>query len=400
MANFTVLNLKDQLTGSTHGTTLNKITNLTQLINRSAWNLLAQIDPAETKRTTQLTNAIHNDIYDYTVPSDLKGRKIIDIRPQVNRTTRDNFTQGFSEAFDIYKALTEGKEIFYVRHNSGTKSLRIAKSGLTNAKTINSVNGVTDNGTWAGGGGASNLTKDTLDFVSGSASLNFDASTATTPNVENSTMSQVDLTDHDEIAKLFVWVFLPDSTAITNVILRWGNDTSNYWSKTVTAAHDGTAFQNGWNLLGFDWSTATETGTVAPATIDYIRVTITKNAIADTDFRIDNIISSIGKIFEIEYYSKFLFRTSGGTWIESHTDDTDIINLDTESYNLLISECMLAISQQVQGEDSNFDIAYFKNHLYGDASSPDQTRRRGAYKQYMMQNPSESIQIQSSYYRV
>ena len=394
----TILQLKEHLIGSIHGASLNKVKNLTQLINRSGWNLLAQIDPAETKRTQQLTNAIHDDVYDYAAPTDLKGRKIIDIRPQVNRTTSDNFSQGFSEAFDIYKALSEGKEIFHVRHNSGTKSLRIAKGGLTSAITINEVDGVTDNGTWAGSGGASNLTQDTIDYVSGSASLNFDADTSTTPYVENSTMSEVDLTDHDEKSKLFIWRYFPDASAITDALLRWGNDTSNYWSKTVTTAHDGAAFQNGWNLLSFDWSTATETGTVAPATIKYARVGMTKNATADTDFRIDNIISSLGSIFEIEYYSKYLFKTSGGTWIESHTDDTDIINLDTESYNLLIAECMLAISQQIQGEDSNFDMNYYRTMLYGDPAAPSTERRMGAYKQYMASNPSESVKLQSTYY--
>ena len=395
----TVANLKSHLTGTIHGASLNKVKNLTDLIDRSAWSLLSQIDPAETKRIQQLTNALHDSIYDYQAPSDLKGRKVIDIRPQVNRELGDNFSQGFAEAFDIRKALSSGKDIFTVQHNSGAKSLRIAKI-LTSPTVINTVNDVDDNGTWEAGGGASNLTKDTVDYVSGKASLNFDADTSTTPNVENDDMTQVDLTDHDERSIIFIWVYLPSASAITNVILRWGNDTSNYWSRTVTERHDATAFQDGWNLLAFDWNGATETGTVDPAGIDYVRVTITKNATADTDFRIDNIVSSLGKKFEIEYYSKFLFRTSSGTWKEKTTDDEDIINLDTESYNLFIAECMMAISQQLQGEDSSFDVSFYKTMLYGDPSSPDQTRRRGAYKQYMMANPSEVIKQQSRYYRL
>src|SRR3990167_2794559 len=295
----TVANLKSHLTGTIHGASLNKVKNLTDLIDRSAWSLLSQIDPAETKRIQQLTNALHDSIYDYQAPSDLKGRKVIDIRPQVNRELGDNFSQGFAEAFDIRKALLSGKDIFTVQHNSGAKSLRIAKV-LSQATTINAVNDVDDNGTWETGGGASNLTKDTVDYVSGKASLNFDANTSTTPNVENDDMTQVDLTDHDERSIIFIWVYLPSASAITNVILRWGNDTSNYWSRTVTERHDATAFQDGWNLLAFDWNGATETGTVDPAGIDYVRVTITKNATADTDFRIDNIVSSLGK--KILYY--------------------------------------------------------------------------------------------------
>lgn len=393
-----ISNLKDDLIGITHGANLNKVKNLNSLFFRAAGNLLAMIDSVETKRTMQLTNAIHDDVYDYSAPADLKGNKVIDIRPQVNRGIQNNFSQGFTEDFDLRKALKEGKEIFTVRHNSGTKSLRIAATHNSKRVTIHACDNITDNGTWAASSDASNLTQDTLNYVSGSASLRFDLAAGGTSGVlTNSTLTQVDITDHDEVGSLFLWLYFPTGSAITSVNLRWGNSSTVYWNRSVTATHEGLSFQNGWNLLRFDWNGATETGTVDPAVIDYVRVAITySSASILSACRLDNIVVSIGSIYEIEYYSKYLFQTSAGTWQETTSADGDIINLDTESYNLFRYECALAIAQQLQGEDSNFDVNYFRTELYGDGSP----RNPGKYKLYAMSNPSEAIKRQSSYYRI
>lgn len=357
--------------------------------------MLMQIDPAETRRITNLTNAIHDDYYNYSLPSDVKGNKIIDIRPQVNRNTSDQFRQRFSEEFDLRKAVED--DIFQVKHDDGSKSIRISKDISPGPTTINSCNNLTDNGTWAADGTyASNLTQDTLYYVSGSASLNFDlASGGSAGYIENSTMTAVDLSDHDEVGSFFVHAYLPDASIITNVILRWGNDlTANYWVRTVTEQHDGTAFRNGWNILRFDWNGATETGTVAPATIDSLRVTITYDGTAETDIRIDNITCSIGEIFEIEHYSKYLFRNSSGTWLELPSDDTDIINLDTDSNNIFIYECLSEVAQQIQGEDMGADFQYAQFKLYGDS------KNLGLYQLYKTQWPSEDIVPSGTYYRL
>ena len=48
---------------------------------------------------------------------------------------------------------------------------------------------------------------------------------------------------------------------------------------------------NGWNLIRFDFSTATETGTVVPASCDYCVIYMTKDAgkTDETGFRFDHI---------------------------------------------------------------------------------------------------------------
>lgn len=354
---FTVATLKDDIEAQMHGTTLNKVQGVDALINRAGRQVLMDVDPQETKRLMPIANAIYDDVKIYTAPVDLKGDKIIDIRPQLNRSAqRDNFTKVHNEIFDLKKA----GNTFSLEHRDSVKFLRLSKE-LTTGVTIHKADSITDNGTWAVGDDATNLTRDTLNFVGGNAALNFDLNGAgTTAFIENSTMDAVDLTDHEDVGALFLFVYLPNASAITDVTLRWGSSTSDYWSVTVTAPHVGTAFQNGWNLLRFDWNGAAVTGSPTVTAVDTLRVALTYDGTADTDIRVDNIVSRLGEIWETLYYSKYLFRTSAGVWGEEVTADSDSINLDTDSYNLLVFKGAEFAAQQQQGEDGPFDLGYFQ----------------------------------------
>ncbi len=390
---FTRASANNDLEGIIHSQNLNKVVNIDSLYQRAARNLLSKIDPRGTVRIVQIANAVHDEIFDYTAPTDLKGNKIIDIRPQVNRQVKDNLSQRFARNFDHRKQ----RRTFQVRDNSGVKSIRISQSVSLAPLTLHEMNDITENGTWAvDGTDASNITRDTLNRMSGSASLNFDMLGATTTGyIENTDMNSVDLTDHDEQSEIFVRVYLPDASTITNVILFWGSSSVNYWSATVTAPHDQASFKDGWNILKFSWNGATESvaGGVDPSAINYLRVTFTYDGVADTDFRVDKISSSLGEIYEIEYYSKYLFQSTGGTWKETTTEDTDIVNLDTDGYNLFLFECAFLIAQQMQGEDAGFDRSYFKEELYGDGRT-----KVGLYATYKGEHPSEVIRPRTSYW--
>lgn len=64
-------------------------------------------------------------------------------------------------------------------------------------------------------------------------------------------------------------------------------------------------------------------------------------ATAETDLRIDKIVCLTGEIWELEYYSKYLFQSLGGTWKETTTDNTDYVNLDTDALNIFEYECVV-----------------------------------------------------------
>lgn len=386
MASITIADHKTRLASKIHGTNLDKVNDVYGLIYEASGNVLLRIDPQETIRTTQIENAIYDDVFEYATPSDIKGDSVIDIRPQVNRTTADKAFNTYGVEFDTYKK--QNQKMFSVRSNSGVKTLEIAWPTLAGS-LLNGCDSLTSNGTWSATASASNLAVDEINKISSSGSLSFDlAAAGSSGYIENSTMTQVDLTDYVNVGALFVWCYIPNTTAITSVNLRWGSDSSNYYNRTVTTGLASTSFVTGWNLLRFDWSGSTQTGTPVNTLVDYVRVTFNYNGTAVPSCRVDSVMAKIGSIFEIDYYSNCLFRNSSGTWIEKPTADTDIINLETESYNVFLYENCLILAQEIGSTDASFDVSFWK------------ARADQAWTNYFSKNKSQTRVRQSTYYRM
>lgn len=370
-----------------HGTTLNQIQNINGVINRSARQLLLDLDPQETKRTVEFVAPIFDTVYDYPIAADVKGNKLIDIFPQVNRLPRDIWTQAYNQAFDVAKSnVFSLRNMFTINFNSSLKTLRLDAPFLNAPVILNQVEAIATNGTWAAGGTGSNLAVNNTNFVQGAGSLQFDATTGAA-YIENSTMSAVDLSAYVNQSSFFVWVYIPTAANLTSVNLRWGTNSSNYYDETVTQTQQGTSFVNGWNLCQFPWNTATATGSPTITSIKYARVTLNLTAGA-TAVKVNGINSILGTILSYSFYSKFLFRDAiTGAYQETVTDDSNLINLDTESFNLLTYQVLYQATQQQQGLDASFfDGTYAKN-----AYDAGVLRYKSMYK-------SELQKPQSSYY--
>lgn len=164
--------------------------------------------------------------------------------------------------------------------------LRIVRS-YTEVASMSAISG------WSLGGDATNLTADSTNYQYGTASLNFDINTVSSSNltIENSTLTQVDLSAVDETGSFGLWVFLPSKDYFTDLTLRVGNDSSNYWSGTLTTNHEGTV-DSGWNYFVFEWSQMSETGTVTPSAIDYVYIDIdySGSSPVETDYRVDGLV--------------------------------------------------------------------------------------------------------------
>jgi len=381
---YSVTDLKNAVSRKLHGTTANQLTDFNGLLFDAAVKCQDDCDFEETRRTQQLVTPLYGQAsFEASCPSDIKGNRLIDLRPQANRSVDDVPTQFNSQDFDrIKKQISSGSAV-EVRWDTYQKTLRISIPALSNV-LLNSCDSVTGNGTWAVGGGASGIATEQIYFVQGSGSLSYSVSGSS--YIENSTMAQVDLTNYLNRGVLFAWVY-NQSNLPTSFTLRWGSDSSNYWSKAVTAKWDGTAFETGWNLIGFDWQTATKTGTPTVTAIDYVRFTTAITGTA-TPVYFDSIVVSLGSIYEIEYYSKYLFRDSTGAFKEKVTVDSDLLNLDTDSYGVFTNCLALLAAQQQQGRDSAFDLSFFQN----------------AYKEsrdsYNRKYPSQSQKMHGSYYNV
>lgn len=362
---YSIATLKNDLEGMMHGTTLDQITNLDGLINRAGRQLLEDVDPQETKRTTQFVNPIYSNVYDYAVPVDLKGNKIIDIKPQVNRQPNDIYPQTYNQNFDLAKSF-DLASASTIKFNNGVKTIGITNPFVSRATVLNQADTPTDNGTWIVTGDASNIQTDYVNFAAGSSSLEFtlDAS-GSVGGLVNSTITSIDLSDTENQGAFFLYVYLPDASVFTNVIFKVGSSSSDYWSGTITTTQSGTEFVNGWNLLQLNWANASTTGSPDASDITYIKVDYTYDGTLQAGVHLDNIVYNLGTILEIEYYSKYLFRNSlTGAFQETVESDDDLINLDTESYNLLTFLVALYATQQQSGAEGNFDYNFFKEQYF------------------------------------
>jgi len=359
---YSILDLKNDVTASMHGTTANQVQNFDGAINRAARTLLLDIDPQETKRQMQFVGPIFNTVYDYPIAADVKGNKIIDVYPQVDRLPQDIWTQAYNQAFDVAKQnIFSMANMFTINFNSSVKTMRINAPYLNPPIIVNEVDNTTSNGTWATGGTASNISNNGQNWVQGAGSIQFDATTGAA-YIENSTMTAIDLSDVANQASMFTWVYVPTGANLTSVNIRWGSSSSDYYSLTVTQTQQATAFVNGWNLCQFPWASASTTGSPDASSIGYGRITLNLTASA-TGCLVNGMNSILGTILMYEYYSKYLFRNaSTGAYQETVLDDSDLINLDTESYNLLTYQTLFLVSQQMQGADAlKFDASFAAN---------------------------------------
>lgn len=373
-----------------HGTKTSKIPNLYGHISRAARQVLLDVDPKETQRILQLAQ-VFNDVYDYPAPVDLKGDRIVDLRPQAGRQPWEIFTQGYSLDFDVWKAQSLDDKMI-TQWNTGVKTLRIQAPTLTTPIVLS------DTGTLEGAGiflDGSNLTLDTVNNVAGGGALTFDLNqigTLTSAELIVTASAGVDLSSHVNVSTLFLWVYLPNAAGVQDVELAWGSTENDLYATETSVTQQGTPFQNGWNLLAFPWFGADVDGTPDPSNINTFIVVVDYDGTAQTGVKVDYLTSALGYIFEMQYYSKYLFRDPSTNAFQETvvdaTDNTKLINLDTESYNLLFNKTAFYIAQALQGADAEYDATFWDAEYMN------------ALKRYQALNPAETILKTATYYQL
>ena len=81
------------------------------------------------------------------------------------------------------------------------------------------------------------------------------------------------------------------------------------------------------------------------------------------------------------------------TVMDVPTDGATLINLDTDSYNLLFNETAYYVAQSLQGADAEYDAMFWGG---SDGTGGEYGK---ALKKYQMLNPSETILKTDTYYR-
>jgi len=371
------------LTSKIHGTTTNQITGLNELHNYVGRHLLNDIDPIETVRKSLTTTPLFNQVWDYACPSDLKGNRIIDISPQYIRYPGQLITQTFNQPFDINKNMNFPPSEATIQWNNQVKTIRINDTSLPQGIQLDTCDAL---GNWTVSGTGSALAIDNVNFASGAGSLSFNAGTGTA-YISETLPSTLDMTTQLNQASWFYYLYLPTGSALTSTEIRLGSSSGAYYSRTLNVTNEGNAFATGWNLIRGDWKGATVVGSPVITAINYLYIGVTVSSVL-TGVKVDNIISNMGLYRTLEYYSKFLFRDAvTGAFQENVTDGSNLINLDTDSYNLYLNLLGNYVAQQLQGLDAMFyDANFFMGEYEKDKAK------------YTARQPSQVQKSRQAYY--
>lgn len=358
------------------------------MLNDLVRDLYLRTDMRSSKRRSVLTPNLFNGVFPYQCPADLKGDKIIDIPAQAKRQDGE-FNLTTAEQFRQHNGAVKGE--IAVDDYNGSRVLyissRVNSLMLTVAELDSLSSGATSN--WLLFGDAVSVARDDADYVMGNGSIKFNLSAAggTTAGIQNANVNNVDITDYlGGTSAFFVYAKITDTTNLTSYTLRFGNSDSVYYSKTVTAQNDGTAFVNGWNLLRFDISSLTEVGSVDDTAIDYFAIFMNKSAlkISESDYKFDWLVLMKGEIHNVHYYSTYGWQSSAGAYKQNATDDGDLIVAGEQEYALLIKMGIAAAAAECDLSESDVQAK--------------EKRAEDALEKYVLDNPSEAKLQSTSYY--
>lgn len=403
MITITLAQLKNDITPLLKGTSLKQIIDFYGVAAAAANRMLARISPEETRRTATLSTPFWDNVNDYSLATDYK--QMIDIRPTdfPNRPTmpgRSDFSQTTAKQFNIRLDANS----FSIRWNNMVRTLRAQVLPSGNVTVMDAfdptISGTTAvcNGTWSPEGDISDLYNEPLNFIYNNASLGMNLSgVAGAGNILNTTAEAVDMSAlrYEDTSFIFYYIPVGYSSRFTSFTLRRGSSATAYKQATVTTKADGTAFSDGWNFLMFAWNTASTTGSPDDTLNTYRRFGVNYSiGTAIAGCLIDNWTDSLGHLYEMEYYSEYLFRTSAGVWIQSPTTDTDLVNVSPSSYEILKAEMMVDITKIIRLDKvRDRELAEWRQVLNGQAQNrylkdrPDQ----GLYANYLSMFPSSSI---------
>jgi hypothetical protein len=305
------------------------LSNQRRFVNRIVRETNNEVDIEDTIRRTPLSPLLFSSIFDYTQPTDVKSNKYVDIRRILLNNGAPKFHWFAPERFERLKG--SRNDIFCVENRDTTRVLRISGDG----KITTVVDEMDSDDNWAVHGDATTLVEDSQRFYSGNGSLRFTLPAAGTAGGVTGNITAVDLSAFKNRGSLFLGVYLPAAANVTSVGLRWGSSATDYYEVVATAPSVG-SFQDGFNILRFNWSSITPTGSPTDTAIDYFRVNIIYNGTLSTEYGVDFLAAAQGYDHDLIYYSNKYWRTSAGVWIEQSTVASDILNVDDDAFDLYV----------------------------------------------------------------
>lgn len=351
--NIPLSTLKNALLSKTGARALSSISNLNSVLYEVVSTIRSNIDLPSSIRVEQLTQPLYTSPNAYILPDDCDLEALIQLRP----VTKDALQQYYNMEYPSQFLVERRTNRLAVSHKDGKQYL-LSSVATTSPVVIHSCEDNSTNGVWNAGGNVTNVAVDTLQKIQGAGSISFDVGLLTNNYIENTTMTSVDL---DEYKAILFWVYLPSvPVALTSFTLRLGQDSSNYYSASVSQTFFGSALSEGWNLLSINKSSFAATGSPDWDGIVYSRFIIDGNfTSALSGVRLDSIIANIGELFEIEYYSTYQFVGNTGARKLIPDAASDSIILHDKEYPLFLRQFSEITGVDIRPASAGMEVSVY-----------------------------------------
>lgn len=219
-------------------------------------------------------------------------------------------------------ALRTISEMYTEQSDAGIRFMQVVHKGTNSQKAlVSECDDLTADGTWSISGG-SDLAIQENEKKSGGGSLQFSVNGLQTivTFIRTNVIDVSGFTEH-----LRQRLYMKFSTVPSSVVLRVGNDASNYFEHTLTTQVTGQAFTtDGFNELEFSRQSSTETGTVDLTNMDWFQFELNFSvATVDTGFLIDKVELIKPEPLDFEWYTSYVALNSASELIEKITEDID-----------------------------------------------------------------------------
>lgn len=207
---------------------------------------------------------------------------------------------------------------FAVQNLAGVQTLRV-KTVDGHMSSVNTASQYNQGGTWVGASAIGTVGTDQYEGYSlpSSVSFIFNGTAGTLTNDGNTfpTFKPVDLSIYQNRSNMYFDIDIPSNTNLTSFTLKWGTDSSNYYTATMTTDYLGSTFGTGWTRIKVPWSQPPTTiGTPTVTQIRYLQLTVTCSTSTNLGlFRVQNFFISENIPLILTYYSTNMVQDSSDT---------------------------------------------------------------------------------------
>lgn len=367
------------------------------IINSAVRTALTDIDFRGNIRETTLVPMLADSYYEYSLPADVKGTQIIDLRPQISdcRGWFETYDLVSPTEFDRRKLYEKG--IYTILDRDLTRSLRIAADVEDLTQRVSTMEDTNWRTFDTDAVNDSDVKVDSSDYTEGGGSIRFQTDTAdstdTAVGIQNTALTAFDISRYLGRGSAFVDAKLTVAdTGIHQITLRLGSDSNNYYQVSDSTQNDCSAFESGWNKIRFDFSSKTTVGTPADTAIDYAAIFWSRDTTTvallhanDTDWGFDNLYLKKGKQYRLSYVSRYVWQDTGdgSQLLENSSDDSDALAVQNDELEVILAKAAEQCSLFLRDEK---DAAYFAREYERLKAS------------YLSRNPMQANVLTMSYY--